>query len=74
MLVLISDLHLTDGSSGSTIHPGAFQIFGDRLCEMAERASWRGDGRYQPIDGIELVLARSHRDSHQHRRRHPRAQ
>lgn len=56
MLVIVSDLHLTDGTSGSTIHPGAFQIFADRLCEMSERASWRTDGRYQPIDGVELVL------------------
>ena len=56
MLVIISDLHLTDGTSGSTIQPGAFQIFADRLCETAERASWRADGRYQPIEGVELVL------------------
>jgi len=27
MLVIISDLHLTDGTSGETIAAGAFQIF-----------------------------------------------
>jgi len=45
MLVIISDLHLTDGTSGVTIHPGAFAIFAKRLRDLAERASCRADGR-----------------------------
>jgi hypothetical protein len=56
MLVIISDLHLTDGTSTASIHPGTLHVFAQRLSEMAERASWRADGRYLPVDGIDLVL------------------
>ncbi len=56
MLVIASDLHLTDGSSGSTISAGAFRVFANRLREMAVAASYRADGRYQPIDRIDVVL------------------
>lgn len=56
MLVIVSDLHLTDGSSGMTVSPGAFHIFAERLQEMAAAASWRADGNYRPIDRIDLVL------------------
>ncbi len=56
MLVIISDLHLNDGTSGATIHPGASHIFAERLRDMAHRASWRADGRYRPIERIDLVL------------------
>jgi len=56
MLVIVSDLHLTDGTSSSTIHPGAFVNFTERLREMAQRASWRADGSYHSIDCIDLVL------------------
>jgi UDP-2,3-diacylglucosamine pyrophosphatase LpxH len=56
MLVIISDLHLTDGTSGATVQPGAFQIFAERLRELAESASWRADGGYRPIEQIDLVL------------------
>lgn len=56
MLVIISDLHLTDGTTGPVLHPGAFDIFVERLHEMAMRASWRTDGRYRPIERLDLVL------------------
>jgi UDP-2,3-diacylglucosamine pyrophosphatase LpxH len=56
MLVIISDLHLTDGSSGASIPPGAFMIFAERLRELAFSASWRSSGGYKPIDRIDLVL------------------
>ena len=56
MLVIISDLHLTDGSSGETISPGAFRIFADRLRDLAYGASWRVDGNYRPIEQLDLVL------------------
>jgi UDP-2,3-diacylglucosamine pyrophosphatase LpxH len=56
MLVIISDLHLTDGTSGTTVDPGAFDMFADRLRDMAARASWRADGHYRPIERIDLVL------------------
>ena len=56
MLVIISDLHLTDGTSGSTISPGAFRLLVDRLQDMAFHASKRRDDTYQPIEHIDLVL------------------
>ena len=38
MLVFISDIHLTDGTSGETIEPGAFKKFADALEDMAASA------------------------------------
>ena len=56
MLVIISDLHLTDGTTGTTIGPDAFADFHARLEELAFDASWRSDARYEPIETIDLVL------------------
>ena len=56
MLVIVSDLHLTDGSSGETIQAGAFRGFRESLEEMARDASWRKDGTYLPVKTIDLVL------------------
>jgi UDP-2,3-diacylglucosamine pyrophosphatase LpxH len=56
MLIIISDLHLTDGTSGETIRAGAFRAFRESLCELAYDASWRGDHKYVPVDRIEVVL------------------
>ncbi len=56
MLVIISDLHLTDGSSGASIPSGAFALFAERLRDLASAASWRSDGEYRPIETIDVVL------------------
>ena len=56
MLAIISDLHLTDGTSGSTISPGAFQLLGERLVDLAMGASQRRDGSYRPIERVDLLL------------------
>jgi UDP-2,3-diacylglucosamine pyrophosphatase LpxH len=56
MLVVISDLHLSDGARGPTLSEGAFQLFADRLTELAAGASSRAGGSYQPIERIDLVL------------------
>lgn len=56
MLVIISDLHLTDGTSGETIRSGAFRVFRERLNDLAYDASWRADGKYKPIERVDLVL------------------
>ncbi len=56
MLVIISDLHLTDGTSGETINAGAFKILRQRLSDMAYDASKREDGSYQPVEGIDLLI------------------
>ena len=56
MLVIISDLHLTDGTTGPVLNAGAFDIFVERLYEMALRASWRADGKYRPLERLDLLL------------------
>jgi UDP-2,3-diacylglucosamine pyrophosphatase LpxH len=56
MLVIISDLHLGDGTTAQSIPPSAFHLFADRLRETATLASWRKDGRYRPIESLDLVL------------------
>jgi UDP-2,3-diacylglucosamine pyrophosphatase LpxH len=56
MLIILSDLHLNDGTSGETLSPEAFALFADRLKELAVTASWRSDGAYRPIERIDLVL------------------
>src|ERR1700733_278313 len=56
MLVIISDLHLTDGTSGETIKAGAFKAFRERFRDWAYDASWRSDNEYRPLEGIDLVL------------------
>lgn len=56
MLVLASDLHLTDGTTCANITPDAFSLFSERVTDLAYRASWRTDGRYVPIEQINVVL------------------
>ena len=48
MLVFLSDIHLTDGSSGETIKPTAFRIFTENLRKLADSVS--------PLEEIRLVL------------------
>ncbi|MGH9376384.1 MAG: hypothetical protein ACRD1J_09520 [Terriglobia bacterium] len=56
MLVIISDIHLTDGSSGETVHQGTLRVFRERLRNLAYAASWRTDGKYRPIQQIDILL------------------
>lgn len=56
MLVIVSDLHLTDGTTGQTIKENAFRIFARRVRDMAYAASWRKGGRYQPVERIDILL------------------
>lgn len=56
MLVLLSDLHLTDGTAYPTLHPGAIHHLAGHLRDLACRASWRAGGGYQPVSHIDLVL------------------
>ncbi len=56
MLVIISDLHLNDGSAAAAMDPAAIDIFTERLRDLAFRASWRADGTYRPVEYIDLVL------------------
>ena len=50
MLVILSDIHLTDGTSGTTIEPRAFQKFGNILSDII------GDPEQAKIKEIEIVL------------------
>ena len=54
-LVIVRDQHLTDGTTGKTITADTFRFFSQRSRDTALRASWRGDGRYKPIDEMELA-------------------
>src|SRR5690349_22966541 len=56
MLVIISDLHLGDGTTASSISPTAFDLFSNRLSETVYYASFRQNGRYQPIESLDLLL------------------
>jgi UDP-2,3-diacylglucosamine pyrophosphatase LpxH len=56
MLVIISDLHLSDGTTGMRTPAGAFELFRARLEEMAYNASQRGDRTYRPIESLDLLL------------------
>jgi UDP-2,3-diacylglucosamine pyrophosphatase LpxH len=56
MLVIVSDLHLADGTTGMRTPAGAFELFRERLEDMAYNASQRGDGTYQPIESFDLLL------------------
>src|SRR5690606_12920304 len=56
MLVTISDLHLTDGTSDKTLSPEAFFLFAERLRELATRAAWRADGQFRPLERIDVLL------------------
>ena len=60
MLIIVSDLHLTDGTSGTTIGVGAFEIFKERITNMAFKASFKenesGFRVYQPVDEVNIIL------------------
>ena len=56
MLIIISDLHLGDGTTANSISPSAFHLFANRLREMAYFASFRKDGKYRPIDQLDIVM------------------
>jgi UDP-2,3-diacylglucosamine pyrophosphatase LpxH len=56
MLIIISDIHLGDGTTASSISPAAFDLFSNRLNETAYYASFRRDGTYRPIETLDLLL------------------
>src|SRR5512139_1570169 len=56
MLAIVSDLHLSDGTTGMRTPAGAFELFRERLQDMAYDASQRGDGTYRPVELFDLLL------------------
>ena len=55
MIVVVSDLHLTDGASGRGVEPGAFTVFARLLGDMARHASHRVAG-FRPPEALDVVL------------------
>lgn len=55
MFIIISDLHLGDGTTASSIPPSAFYLFAKRLRQDAHFASLRR-GRYSPIEELDVLL------------------
>jgi UDP-2,3-diacylglucosamine pyrophosphatase LpxH len=56
MLIIISDLHLGDGTCGKPVSPSAYTLFANRLQELARNASWQVDGKYSPPESIDIVM------------------
>jgi hypothetical protein len=56
MLIIISDLHLTDGTCGRSISDSLFQLFVDRLKELVMHASRRANDSYRPIREVDILL------------------
>lgn len=61
MLVIISDLHLTDGSTCETINAGAFRQFVKTLSDQVEAACWRvrpgtSEGVFEPLERVDVLL------------------
>src|SRR5512139_3324695 len=56
MLAIVSDLHLSDGTTGMRTPAGAFELFRARLEDMAYDASQRADGTYRPVESFDLLL------------------
>ena len=55
MLVIISDLHLGDGTTAASIPASAFYLFAKRLRQDAHFASMR-NGKYRPIQELDVIL------------------
>ncbi len=55
MFIIISDLHLGDGTTASSIPPSAFYLFAKRLRQDAHFASVRR-GKYSPIEELDVLL------------------
>jgi len=56
MLVIISDIHLTDNEDRQDISSDAFRILRKQLCNLSYAASYRPDGTYKPIEKVHVVL------------------
>src|SRR5512146_3091352 len=56
MLVIVSDLHLGDGTTAASMPASAFHLFARRLRESVHFASLREDGKFHPIDSLDVIL------------------
>lgn len=55
MLVIISDLHLGDGTTATSIPASAFYLFAKRLRQDAHFASLHA-GAYRPVEELDVIL------------------
>lgn len=55
MLVIISDLHLGDGTTAESIPASAFYLFAKRLRQDAHFASMH-QGKYRPVEELDVIL------------------
>ncbi len=55
MLVFFSDVHLTDGSTGPTLNPEAFELFVDRVARLARRRQAPAVWCVLLGDGLDLI-------------------
>jgi hypothetical protein len=56
MLIVLSDIHIGDGTCSQSVSSSAFRLFADRLKELAFNASWRADGSYYPLESVDILL------------------
>jgi UDP-2,3-diacylglucosamine pyrophosphatase LpxH len=56
MLLIVSDLHLGDGTTANSIPTSGFKLFAGRLQEAVQFASWQQDATYRPIEDVDIVL------------------
>lgn len=56
MLIIISDIHLGDGTTAESIPSSAFHLFAKRLRQDAHFASLH-NGKYRPIEELNVLLA-----------------
>jgi hypothetical protein len=62
MLLIITDIHLLDRTCGKSIPSAAFQLFVDRLKELALNACRRVDGEYRLVKSMDILLFGDTRD------------
>jgi UDP-2,3-diacylglucosamine pyrophosphatase LpxH len=56
MLIIVSDLHLTDGTVVRTTSASAFALFARKIKNLVYEASFRTDGSYSPVRELHLLL------------------
>lgn len=56
MLIVVSDMHLGDGTTADPNPTSVFYLFASRLREMAFFASFDKDGNYKPIEQMDVLL------------------
>jgi UDP-2,3-diacylglucosamine pyrophosphatase LpxH len=56
VLVVFSDIHLWDGTLGLPVKPQTFSLFASRLRELVFQASWRSDGKYRPVESVDILF------------------